>query len=314
MINRMLLRIKIIQLLYAYQKNPSKSVPVAEKELFHSLQQTYHLYHYLLQLILDVTFYAQKRLDSARNKLIPTAAELNPNLRFVENTFVQQLANNEMLQEYLKEHKLSWINHPSTIKNIYGSILESDFYAVYMNAEEVSYEEDKELWRKIFKRIILGNEDIEAVLEEQSIYWNDDLDIVLSFVLKTIKKFEQNKGAEQPLMPMFKDEVDKEFASKLFTSAIIHEEEYKALIEEHTQNWEMDRIAFMDTIIMQAALSELLNFPTIPVNVTLNEYIEIAKTYSSEKSNTFINGVLDNLVNKLKRENKLIKAKVLPKQ
>jgi len=180
-----------------------------------------------------------------------------------------------------------------------------------MNEPTNSYDNDRELWRKIFKKCILGNEEIEAALEEHCIYWNDDIDIVVSFILKTIKKFDQANGNQQPLLPMFKDNEDREFASKLFRSAILHIEEYKSLIDEHTKNWEVDRIAFMDVVIMEIALAELINFPTIPINVTLNEYIEISKTYSTEKSSTFINGVLDNIVTQLKKDNKLIKAKFL---
>jgi transcription antitermination protein NusB len=166
------------------------------------------------------------------------------------------------------------------------------------------------LWRKIFKRCILSNEELLTSLEEQSIYWNDDLEIVVSFILKTIKKFDSEDGRTKPLLPMFKDDEDRMFASKLFRSAILNGAEYKALIDEHTKNWEIDRIAFMDVVIMQLALAEIQNFPTIPVNVTLNEYIEISKTYSTDRSSNFINGVLDNIVTQLKNENKLVKAKI----
>lgn len=312
MINRVLLRIKIVQLLYAYRKNQSKSIQSAENELFHSLEQTYSLYHLLLLLIPDITFHAQKRLDSAKNKLRPTADELNPNTRFVNNLFATQVSENEDLNSYVKDHSISWVNYPSLIKEIYECICKSDFYQEYMQSETTSYELDRDLWRKIFKKCIMPNEEIHNVLEEMSIYWNDDLEIVLSFVIKTIKKFEESEGKFQHLLPMFKDEEDKAFASELFRFALINADEYKALIDGHTKNWEVDRIAFMDVVIMQLALTELLNFPSIPVNVTLNEYIEISKTYSTERSSVFINGVLDNIVNQLKKENKLVKAKVIP--
>lgn len=311
MINRILLRIKIVQLLYAYLKNQSKSVDVAEKELFHSLQQTYHLYHLLLLLVTETTFYAQKRVDAAKNKLRPTKEELNPNIRFVDNQFAAQLAANESFNEYVQEHKLSWANYPSTIKNLYEVIAATDFFTEYMSAEVTSYEADKDFWRKVFKKCILDNEDMLSCLEEQSIYWNDDLEIVISFVQKTIKRFEQENGSKQALMPMFKDDEDKEFASTLYRSAIINADEYKGLIDEHTKNWEIDRIAFMDVVIMQLALAEIINFPLIPVSVTLNEYIEISKTYSTDRSSVFVNGVLDNIVNQLQKENKLVKAKIV---
>lgn len=311
MINRILLRIKIVQLLFAYQKNQAKSVDVAEKELFHSIEQTYSLYHLLLLLVPEITFIAQKRLDAAKNKLRPTQEELYPNTRFIDNAFAAQLAENEAFLDYTSENKLSWVNHSTTVKNLYEALVNSEFYAEYMSAKESSYEADRDLWRKFFKKCILDNEDLLNSLEEMSIYWNDDLEIVVSFVQKTVKKFEQSNGSKQALLPMFKDEEDEEFARKLFRMAILNGVEYKALIDEHTKNWEVDRIAFMDVVIMQLAIAELVNFPNIPVNVTLNEYIEISKVYSTDRSSTFINGVLDNIVNQLTKDNKLIKAKLI---
>jgi N utilization substance protein B len=309
MINRILLRIKIVQLLYAYQQNPSKSVSVAEKELFHSLEQTYHLYHLILLLVKDVTFYAEQRIEAAKNKLRPTPEERNPNTRFIDNIFALSCAKNKALNEYATEHKLSWANSPEVIKDIYEIIVASDFYAEYMKKPFVSYKEDRDFWVKILKRSVLESEELLSALEEQSVYWNDDLDIVLSFVIKTIKKFDSSDS--QQLLPMFKDNEDKEFASELFTKTILNQAEYKVLIDEYTKNWDLDRIAFMDVVIMQIAICELLNFPTIPVSVTLNEYIEIAKQYSTDRSGNFINGVLDNIVNQLTKENKLIKAKII---
>jgi transcription antitermination protein NusB len=310
MINRILLRIKIVQILYSFYKSDSKSVENAEKELFFSIGKTYELYNLLLLLIIEITTYAQKRIDIGKNKFIPTADELKPNNRFAENKFVKQLSANKQLKAYLKEKKITWVNYESVVKNIYDEVISSSYYEEYMSAEENTYEDDKNIWRKIFKKSILNNEELEATLEEQSIYWNDDIDIVISFLLKTIKKFEEGAGVDQVLLPMFKDEEDADFAKKLFRNVLLNREEYSALIDIHTKNWELDRIAFMDVVIMEIAIAELMSFPSIPVNVTLNEYIEISKTYSTDKSNTFINGVLDNIVTQLKNENKLIKAKM----
>lgn len=311
MINRILLRIKLVQLFFAYEKNNAKSVDVAEKELFHSIEQTYSLYHLLLLLVPEITFLAQKKLDAAKNKLRPTNEDLNPNTRFIDNAFTAQLVSNEAFNEYTAENKISWVNYPTTVKNLFEALQNSDFYAEYMAMPSTSYEADRDLWRKFFKKCIINNEELIATLEDMSIYWNDDLEIVASFVQKTIKRFEEENGSKQPLLPMFKDEEDKEFAKKLYRMAILHGDEYRKLIDEHTRNWEVDRIAFMDVVIMQLAIAELLNFQTIPVNVTLNEYIEISKVYSTERSGTFINGVLDNVVNQLTKDKKLIKAKVV---
>ena len=181
------------------------------------------------------------------------------------------------------------------------TILSSEIYAEYLKNEEDSYETDREFWRQIFKKVICGNEMIEEYLEDKSIYWNDDIEIVETFALKTIKKFEEKKGSKQALLPMFKDLEDKAFAIKLFRQSLLKGKEYRERIDKHMKNWETERIANMDLIIMQVALAEILSFPTIPINVTLNEYIDAAKYYSTPKSGTFINGILDSIVNELKK-------------
>ena len=311
MINRILIRIKIIQILYSFYKSDGKSLPSAEKELFHSIEKTYDLYYHLLQLAVEITHYANLRTDARKNKLRPTPEDLNPNMRFVENRYIEQLASNKQLNKYISEHGLSWSNYPEIVKKLYDDIVASDFYAEYMESPLSDYEADKNIWKKIYKKIILQSEELDNSIEEQNIYWTNDIELVVSFIIKTIKRFNAATGSNQELLPMFKDEEDVEFARKLLQNAINHCEEYRELIDKNTKNWELDRIAFMDIVIMQAALAELMEFPAIPVNVTLNEFIEIAKIYSTEKSGTFINGVLDNIVGQLKKENKLIKVIML---
>ena len=308
MINRVLLRIKILQIIYAFYKGDSHSVALAEKELFHSVEKTYELYFHLLQLAVEVTNYASNKIDARKNKLRPSDDDLNPNTRFVDNSFVTQLSKNVQLQNYIKENKISWDNNQDTVKTVYELVAASDSYVEYMSAEKADYAADKDIWRKIYKKIILQSEEFSDSIEDQSIYWTDDLEIVISFINKTIKKFDLVNGVDQPLLPMFKDEEDAEFAGKLLKNSLEKEKEYRKMIDSHTNNWELDRIAFMDIIIMQTALAEIMTFPTIPVNVTLNEYIEISKNYSTDRSATFINGVLDNIVKELKAENKLIKV------
>ena len=308
MINRVLLRIKIVQILYSYYKSDSKSIPVAEKELFHSIEKTYDLYYHLLQLSIEITRFSAERIETKRNRLRPTEEDLHPNTRFIDNSFVLQLSKNIQFNEYLTAHKLSWANYPEIIKELFEELICTDFYADYMNASTVDYAADKDVWRKIFKKVILQNENLDDSIQDQSIYWTDDIEMVVSFVIKTIKRFDASKGDEQELLPMFKDQEDIDFASKLIRSVLTKGPALREMIDVNTKNWEIDRIAFMDIIIMEVALAELMDFPTIPVNVTLNEYIEIAKAYSTEKSGTFINGVLDNIVGQLKAENKLIKV------
>ena len=279
----------------------------AEKELFFSLSKAYDLYNYLLLLMVEVTKQANKRLNAAKNKLVPTKEELFPNTKFVENLFIAQLEVNKQLLEFSNNQKKPWENEADFVKTLCDKILESDIYKEYMASETSSYEEDRELWRKLYKNIIFNNIELDQVLEDQSLYWNDDKEIVDTFVLKTIKRFDEKNGAKQELLPEFKDEEDQDFARRLFRRTILNADYYRHLISENTKNWDLDRVAFMDVVIMQIALAEILSFPNIPVSVSLNEYVEIAKLYSTPKSGGFINGTLDGIVNSLKKENKLTK-------
>ena len=305
MINRVLIRLKIVQIVYAYYQNGGKNLDTAEKELFFSLSKAYDLYNYLLLLM--VTKQANKRLNAAKNKLVPTKEELFPNTKFVENRFIAQLEVNKQLLEFSNNQKKTWENEADFVKTLCDKILESDIYKEYMASETSSYEEDRELWRKLYKNIIFNNIELDQVLEDQSLYWNDDKEIVDTFVLKTIKRFDEKNGAKQELLPEFKDEEDQDFARRLFRRTILNADYYRHLISENTKNWDLDRVAFMDVVIMQIALAEILSFPNIPVSVSLNEYVEIAKLYSTPKSGGFINGTLDGIVNSLKKENKLTK-------
>ena len=307
MINRVLIRLKIVQIVYAYYQNGGKNLDTAEKELFFSLSKAYDLYNYLLLLMVEVTKQANKRLNAAKNKLVPTKEELFPNTKFVENRFIAQLEVNKQLLEFSNNQKKTWESEADFVKTLCEKILESDIYKEYMASETSSYEEDRELWRKLYKNIIFNNIELDQVLEDQSLYWNDDKEIVDTFVLKTIKRFDEKNGAKQELLPEFKDEEDQDFARRLFRRTILNADYYRHLISENTKNWDLDRVAFMDVVIMQIALAEILSFPNIPVSVSLNEYVEIAKLYSTPKSGGFINGTLDGIVNSLKKENKLTK-------
>ena len=307
MINRVLIRLKIVQIVYAYYQNGGKNLDTAEKELFFSLSKAYDLYNYLLLLMVEVTKQANKRLNAAKNKLVPTKEELFPNTKFVENRFIAQLEVNKQLLEFSNNQKKTWENEADFVKTLCDKILESDIYKEYMASETSSYEEDRELWRKLYKNIIFNNIELDQVLEDQSLYWNDDKEIVDTFVLKTIKRFDEKNGAKQELLPEFKDEEDQDFARRLFRRTILNADYYRHLISENTKNWDLDRVAFMDVVIMQIALAEILSFPNIPVSVSLNEYVETAKLYSTPKSGGFINGTLDGIVNSLKKENKLTK-------
>ena len=307
MINRVLIRLKIVQIVYAYYQNGGKNLDTAEKELFFSLSKAYDMYNYLLLLMVEITKQAERKQSAAKNKLLPTEEELHPNTKFVDNRFIAQLEVNKQLLEFSETQKKTWENESEFVKRLCEVIMNSDIYKEYMESQTSSYEEDRELWRKIYKRIIFNNNELDQVLEDQSLYWNDDKEIVDTFVLKTIKRFEEENGADQPLLPEFKDDEDQDFARRLFRRSILNAEYYRHLISENTRNWDLDRVALMDIIIMQIALAEILSFPNIPISVTFNEYVEIAKLYSTPKSGSFINGTLDGIVKALKEENKLTK-------
>ena len=307
MINRVLIRLKIIQIVFAYYQNGSKNLDSAEKELFFSLSKAYDLYNYLLMLMVALTEFSQKRIDTAKAKFSPSKDDLCPNMKFAENKFVAQLEVNVQLNQFITNQKKTWDNDQDFLKGLLDKIMDSDIYKEYMASEESSYESDREFWRKIYKTLIFNNEELDEILEDQSLYWNDDKEIVDTFVLKTIKRFSEKSGANQELLPEFKDDEDQEFARRLFRRTILNADYYRHLVSENTKNWDLDRIAFMDVIIMQTALAEILSFPNIPVSVSLNEYVEIAKLYSTAKSGSFINGTLDGIVNQLKKEGKLLK-------
>jgi len=307
MINRVLIRIKVLQIVYAYYQKDSKDLKVAENELLLSLRRSYDLYHYLLLLIVDVTRMYERVIDARRNKYRPTEEELNPDLRLLNNRLACQIAENEELLDYAKKYSVSWADDRDFIKKLLEMILASDVYSDYLKNETDSYEVDKEFWRLVFKRIISNNEFVEEYLEEKSIYWNDDVDIIESFVLKTLKRFDEFAGKTQQLMPMFNNNDDYDFVIQLFRQTLLHGDDYREIIDRHTKNWETERVAHMDLIIMQVAVAEIMNFPTIPVSVTLNEYIDAAKFYSTPKSSSFINGVLDSIIEELKKENRLLK-------
>ena len=204
-----------------------------------------------------------------------------------------------MLNDFIETQKKNWDDEPEFLKKIYTQITESQIYKDYMEAPEDDYASDRELWRKLYRTLIQDNSDLDALLEEQSLYWNDDKEIVDTFVLKTIKRFEEKNRATQPLLPEYDNEEDKDYARKLFRATILNGDEYQHYMSEASRNWDFSRLAYMDIVIMQIAIAEMLNFPTIPLNVTINEFVEIAKLYSTPRSAGYINGMLDGIAHHL---------------
>lgn len=308
MINRNIIRTRVLQVTYSWYKNKNKDLLKLENELLFGLRKSYDLYYYHLLLLIELTNLQEARIEAKRNKYLPTEEDLNPNTRLIDNKFIKQLRANRTLNTYLNNRPMTWDEHETFIKKTLDEIVNSDFYHFYAFVDDNDYDKDKEFWRRAFREIIYINDELDDILEEESIYWNDDIEIVQSFVLKTIRQFKQEAGELQPLLPMFRDEEDKQFAVKLLRNAINNETKYRELIENHTEKWDFERIAFMDMIIMQLAIAELHAFEDIPTRVTLNEYIELAKAYSTPRSSQFINGILDAVLKQLREEKIIFKS------
>ena len=308
MISRRIIRTKVLQVLYAYYSSEEKSINNTEKELFFTIQKSYDLYHYLLALVIEIADYAENRIEIKRNKHQPTYEDLNPNTKFISNQVIQQLKDNKQLNLYLEQKKLNWKDNPELVKELYLLMIETEAYEAYMEDDNRSYLDDRKFIDRLFNKVILVSEDLYIALEEKSIYWNDDVEFVISMLTKTLKRFNELSDSDQRLMPMFKDHEDKDFTKDLLRKAIINHDEIRELIKEHSRNWDVERIAFMDILIMQLAITEFLYFPTIPTKVSLNEYIELSKFYSTEKSRNFINGILDKTLKDLKRSDKISKS------
>jgi N utilization substance protein B len=303
MISRRLLRIKALMVLYAFNRKEGDDLNQAETELMFSIRKTYDLYHCLLLLILEISDVAREKIDLALQKKMPTVEDLKPNTRFIENKLVEQIRNNNLLKSYRLNNKISWTKYPEIPKILYNKMLGWNEYTSYMVADGNSYVADKKLIIKMVTDMFINSEDLNANLEEQSIYWNDDIGYVSAMIEKTLKRFRAESNETTPLMPLFKNEEDEQFVKILLRKSIINRKMTSEMIDKNTANWEVDRIALMDILVMQQALTEFIEFPEIPVKVTLNEYIEIAKYYCTSKSSTFVNGILDKVVKEM-RESK----------
>jgi N utilization substance protein B len=307
MINRELIRIKVVQLTYAYYQNGNKNIETAEKELMFSLSKAYDLYNYLLSLIVGITRESRRFLEVAQSKAKREGTEM-PSQKFAYNRFAIQLEENKMLNDFLETKKLNWDDEPEFLKKMYTQIVDSQIYKDYMNSTEDDYAADRELWRKLYRTLIQDNADLDALLEEKSLYWNDDKEVVDTFVLKTIKRFEEKNQSKQELLPEYDNEEDKEYARKLFRSTIMNADEYQHHMSEASRNWDFSRLAYMDIVIMQIAIAEMMTFPSIPISVSINEYVEIAKLYSTPRSGSYINGMLDTIARHLVQSGKLLKT------
>lgn len=306
MINREIIRIKIVQLTYAYYQNGNKNIDSAEKELFFSLSKAYDLYNYMLALIVSITKEARRQIEIVQSRAKREGTDM-PSQKFAYNRFALQLEENKMLNDFIETQKKTWDNEIEFVRKLYKQITESQIYKDYMADTDDSYAADRELWRKIYRTLIQENEELDALLEEQSLYWNDDKEIVDTFVLKTIKRFDEKNAAKQELLPEYDSEEDRDYARKLFRATIMNADEYQRYMSEASHNWDFNRLAYMDIVIMQIALAEIMTFPTIPISVTINEFVDIAKLYSTPRSGGYINGMLDAIARHLIQTGRLMK-------
>ncbi|MBE6187221.1 MAG: transcription antitermination factor NusB [Rikenellaceae bacterium] len=307
MISRRMLRIKVLKALYAHMKSDADSLMASEKMLVTSIDKTYDLYFLMLSLIVEMAHYAEQRQEMAKKKQLPTYEDLNPNRKFVDNAVVRLIAQSDSVNDYLAARKLSWAQYPELIKTLFAQLEQSDYYKKYMTSQEHSFREDLALVTEFYTRELEESEVLENAIDEMSILWNDDLGFALIMVTRTLSNMRPSH-VEMKVLPKFKSIEDLDFARELFAKTAVNFDTYQEEIEKYTRNWDVERIAFMDNLIMAAAMAELITFPSIPVKVTLDEYIEIAKFYSTQGSSTFINGILDKIVASLNEQGKINKS------
>lgn len=308
-----MVRTRVVQTLFAYYKDGDKTASSARKELTKSFADTYDLYFVLLDFVNELTAYAQQQLEEQMSRARATHSGWQPNRRFIQNRLAQQIFDNRALRSRIQEQQLSWDSGMSAIIETYKRLTESDFYRQYMEAEECTYEEDKRLWRLIYQNILANNDVLADALEEMELNldksnWTTDTDVVISYIIKTIKRFKEDSTPDTPLLEMFDSEDEYQFATALLEKAISGHDNYEEMINSHLKNWDADRIAYMDRIILETALAEILEFEDIALTISLNEYIELAKTYSGDKNYMFINGILSEIMRDLKYKGEFFKA------
>ena len=311
-----MVRTRVIQTLFAYYKAPGNTLLTVRKELRKSFADTYDLYFVLLDFVNELTAYAQQQMEEQSARARATHSNWKPNRRFIENRLAQQLFDNRALRAHMQEQHLSWDSGMPAIAEIYHQMTESEFYRAYMEAETCAYEDDKRLWRQIYQNLLADSEALRDALDEMEVVldksnWITDADIVISYIIKTIKRFKADSTPETPLLEMFDNEEELTFAMTLLDKALEGHEQYEQQINTHLKGWDADRIAYMDRIILEVALAEILTFEDIALTVSLNEYIEIAKEYSGEKNYMFINGILTEILRDMKNSGEFIKALTL---
>ncbi len=313
MINRTLVRTKVVQTLFAHYSSNDHTALSARKTLLNKFSSTYSLYMMLLSFADELTTYADEQISENKKRAAVLHQTYNVNRNFVNNRIAQQIFNNRHLRNYMENENLRWDTGMAAVEATYRKLVEAPFYKEFMALEKPTYEDEKNLWRKIYGSLLMESEDLVSALEEMEVTldhegWTIDMDMVITYVIKTIKRFREEDTDQLPLLEMFGSEEEFAFAKDLMQWSIEQTEENKQLIANALQNWEADRVAYMDQIILLVAIAEIRKCNDIALEISMNEYIEIAKEYSSDKSYVFINGVLNKVVNDLRANNQLFKA------
>lgn len=306
MLSRRLLRIKVVKALYAHLQSEAENMLASEKSLMSSVDKAYDLYFQMLALPPELTRYAAERIELNRRKKLPTHEDLHPNTKFVDNAVVRVLANSDSVNDRLAARKLGWARQRDLVRTLYGQLVASDYYREYMAREERSFADDLRLVERFYEEM-QECEALDEALDELSIQWNGDLGFILAMVLRTLGGLKPSH-LELKIMPEFKSEDDRDFVRTLFEKSLVMFDENRRFIERFARNWDVERLVFMDHLILCVALTELVSFPSIPVKVTLDEYIEISKYYSTPGSSVFINGILDKAVEALDAEGRIQKS------
>lgn len=308
-----MVRTRVLQTLFAFYKDGDKMAGTARRELRKSFADTYDLYFVLLDFANVLTAYAQQQLEDQAARARATHADWTPNKRFVQNRWAQQIFDNRALRARIAEQHLEWDSGMSAVSEVYRQLIESDFYHAYMDVPSCSYEDDKRIWRQIYQHLLASNPALEDALDEMEVVldksnWTVDADIVISYVIKTIKRFREDSTPETPLLEMFDNLEEEQFAMNLLDKALEGHEQFEQLINTHLKGWDADRIAYMDRVIVEVALAEILHFDEIAITVSMNEYIELAKEYSGDKSYMFINGILTEILRDMRNDGSFFKA------
>jgi N utilization substance protein B len=308
MVTRRYLRIKVLQALYAVEKNRKEDFSVSEKKLDRAIQDCQILAVYFLSLLPEITRYRAERLEELKEKINPTQEDLYPNIKFVNNKVIKQIEENKNIKQFCINHKIDWTDRYDFVAQICTEIVNSELYHIYMSAPNESYQQDKDFVLELLSGTFAESELLHWFLEEKNVHWFDDYNDALLAAYKNIERYKENQSPEFALIPWFKNEEEIIFYRELFRKTLLHDAEYQKRMNEKLQHWESERIMEIDTILMKMAMCELTHFQTIPVKVTINEYIELAKLYSSRKSGIFINGILDSIVTDFKNEGLLNKT------